>query len=162
MSNRAVVMVDLDDTLFDTNHRAHLMPAGLGSPDKADWDAYHLACTNDAPIQWTINLARYYSTIYNVHIVSGRGTVAWSETVSILARYDIPYAGLHMRLRGDPTKNPVFKRNVAESIMDVFDTVIAFAMDDHPGVALELGKIGIPTLVVQRPESKNFGMVGAF
>lgn len=147
------VLVDLDDTLADTDHRHHLLGTSK-SPSADDWDAYHLACGNDKPIPWTIALVRSWAPSHNVALVSGRGVIAHDPTVDWLNRYDIPYHSLTLRSKGDHTSNADFKGRVASELLSQGHAIL-LGLDDHPNVIQRYQSMGIPGLWVSRPESRH-------
>ena len=106
-----VVMSDLDGTLANVDHRLHHI---LEPP--ADWEAFFLACGDDAPIERTISVLRHlHAAGYEIVIVSGRGDVAREETVAWLERYRVPCDRLLLRRRGDDRPDDAIKRDLVEA-----------------------------------------------
>lgn len=147
MPSIETILVDLDDTLCQTNARHHLATAGL-------WNAYSLACTDDAPIPFTIDLVRHWSAYYDIHLVSGRGDIALDQTIAWLKAQGVPWDGITLRQDGNRDNNTKFKRKVALMIQ-AGGRKVSWAMDDNPGVVPVYAKLGIATLLVDRPESPH-------
>jgi hypothetical protein len=140
------VLVDLDGTLADTAHRAHLL-----NKKPRDWSAYSKACGDDSPIDAVISAVKgLHEEDWRVVIVTGRTQDSMAETEHWLKYHGVPFDNIFMRPSGDTRKNPDFKRSVAEKLLkDGF--TIGLAIEDHPGVAAVYAELGIPTLVVARP-----------
>lgn len=75
------VIVDLDGTLADINHRVHMVKS-----EKPDWDAFFNACVNDTPNSWCVELIRSMGLRNKVLIVSARSKIVEMETRQWLAR----------------------------------------------------------------------------
>lgn len=93
------VVFDLDGTLADIEHRAHLI-RGTTEPD---WPGFYRACVHDKPItpaiQVLLALAR---DGHRVEVWSGRSNEVLGETLTWLddQRVRVPYT-LRMRQEGD-------------------------------------------------------------
>ncbi len=92
-----VVIFDLDGTLADITHRLHYIK-GEG---KKDWDAFHAACMDDAPIHELIAVAKTVSEVFPIHIVSGRTDTVRLQTSHWLNANGVPAKTLWMRKAGD-------------------------------------------------------------
>lgn len=157
------LLIDLDDTLCATNHRHHLAvkARAMDSTSGTDsvkrgantdaWIEYSMACADDPPIDFTIDLVRHWAASYDIHLVTGRQVVAYDLTVKWLENERVPWDGLTMRKVGNRESNANYKRNVALKLRQG-GAEIAWAMDDNAGAAEAYAKIGIPTLVVDRPD----------
>jgi hypothetical protein len=65
---RDTVVVDLDGTLANIDHRTHLV-----KKEKPEWDAFYAACDKDTPNDWCVNLINALLVdTYRVVIVSAR------------------------------------------------------------------------------------------
>lgn len=144
---RPVVVFDLDGTLADTRHRAHLIAKG-GDADP-DWHAYSLACPNDTPIAGAVELARLLDNLgCSIVLVSGRSDAAYDETVGWLDVHGVPYDALHMRAAGDHRPNEVIKAELAVALS--LEAAIALWVDDYPTAVDALTAASIPALLVAR------------
>lgn len=141
------VLVDLDGTLCDTSGRAHLL-----DKKPRDWEAYSLACGDDKPIPFAIEVVQDLADRgHRIVISTGRGIVARKQTNAWLLRNGVPWHTIFMRKVGDMRRNPELKRERAEQVMR--ESRVLFALEDHPAVVREYAALGIPSLVVARPEA---------
>jgi uncharacterized HAD superfamily protein len=137
------VVVDLDGTLCDTSKRAHLL-----DKKPRDWEAYSNACGADEPITEVVDVVRsLFASRWDIVLVSGRGSGARAQTVAWLDKHDVPFNALYLRPDGDYRSNPELKRELIAGL----DADLA--IDDHPGVAKAYAELGVPTLIVARPNA---------
>lgn len=142
-------LVDLDDTLCDTSHRHHLAAAG-------EWEQYSLECGGDMPIPFTIEIVNFWAGQGDdIHLVSGRSEVAYPQTIEWLESNRVKWSGITLRSVGNRDHNAKFKRKCALMLLSKGADIVC-AMDDNPEVVEPYGKLGIPTLLVDRP-SKTWG-----
>ncbi len=88
-----LVIFDLDDTLANTAHRAHLIP---------DWSAYLAASVNDTPIAAVAAIFYdHFVASRDMWIVSARGEEVREQTEDWLYQQGIYYNKLLMRAVGD-------------------------------------------------------------
>ena len=143
------ILVDLDDTLCDTSHRHHLVEEG-------NWRQYSLECGGDAPIEFTIEMVNLWAGAgYDIALVSGRDEVARDFTIEWLKDNHVHWHGLYLRQEGDRSHNAKLKRKIALMLI-AKGAKILWALDDNPEVVESYGKLGIATLLVDRP-SKTWG-----
>ncbi len=140
MSERDIVVFDLDDTLADGSHRSHLIPVESLRGTASNWDRFSLACENDQPITPNIHLLVALSHHYRIFILTSRGDVAYAETVSWLGRHNIPYDRLLMRGEREHRPPAAIKLDWLNSIGP--DSVLC-AFDDNPQVCNAIRSIGI-------------------
>lgn len=141
------LLLDLDGTLCDTRHRAHMVKG----TSKPDWDAYSLACYADRPVPGVMDLVcRMWAHGAKVIILSGRGQVAYARTTKWLDDHaHFEWERLYLRSPGDEDTNPVYKTKVVRSLRaDGYEDLLA--IDDYPKVAEALAAIGVPTVLVAR------------
>lgn len=76
---RETVIVDLDGTLANIDHRLHFIKC-----EKPDWDSFYAACMNDTSNDWCVALIQSLTIGYprDVKIVSARSRVVEKETRS--------------------------------------------------------------------------------
>lgn len=86
-----VALVDLDGTLSNASHRLDLLP---------NWDAFHQASIDDAPVWDVINLVNCLSDC-EVVVITERPEKARPITEEWLARYKVRYDRLLMRSDND-------------------------------------------------------------
>ena len=97
------VVFDLDGTLANTDHRAHLVAA-------KDWRGYFAACDLDPPHSHVMAVA--YALIdagHEVEIWSGRSDEVRDKTEAWLAQYGLGDLPLKMRQAGDHTADEKLK-----------------------------------------------------
>lgn len=102
---RKAVIVDLDGTLCDVEHRNHLV-----KKKPARWNEYFLACHLDPPKENVVEVVRCLTNCHDIHIFSGRGDVARDLTEAWLEKHEIAYESLTMRHEGDRTPDQILKR----------------------------------------------------
>jgi hypothetical protein len=87
------VILDLDGTLCDINHRLHHIEG-----DNKNWDAFYADCVHDTPKAPIIELAAMCDDAgHRVIISSGRSEKVRTETEKWLEDQGVVYAELHMR-----------------------------------------------------------------
>lgn len=140
MSNSDIVVFDLDDTLADTRHRAHLVPHPDMQGYAPNWDRFSRACGRDAPIMANIALLVALSRDYRIFILSSRGEVALAETAAWLARHNIPYDRLLLRRDNEHQPPEELKR---DWITNIGPSNVLCAFDDNPAVCATIRALGI-------------------
>jgi hypothetical protein len=109
-TNKDVLICDLDGTLTDTAHRAHMITG-----DNPDWDGFFLASEADPPKPDIIQLVTSMALQgYYIHLFSGRGAIAKDVTLAWLRRHDVPFNALTMRPIGDHTPDEQLKQSWCE------------------------------------------------
>lgn len=151
------VMVDLDGTLFDTNHRQHLV-------DKGDWDGFHSLHTGDEPILPMIQMVKSYieHKDYHVVFVTGRTVTYEESTIKQLNHYFNGDYSLRMRQEGDYRPAATFKREVVSNYLlntrHLYKPSIAF--DDHKACIEMYTNLGFVTChVAQKPKEEIYHAV---
>jgi hypothetical protein len=106
------VIVDLDGTLALDSHRAHHLQT-----EPRDWDSYFRLCSSDKPNTDVITLVNMlYDEGYDIHILSGRRDDCYLETVDWLAKHEVGYTYLQLRLTGDREQDHVLKPRWAQNL----------------------------------------------
>lgn len=71
-----VIVVDLDGTLCDVEHRRHLVKG-----PRRDYERFHALCVEDPPNKWCVKLIETFQNAgFTIRIVSGRPTSVDKET----------------------------------------------------------------------------------
>jgi len=92
------IIVDIDGTLANIQHRAHL----LVGRDSKEWCNFESGCVDDGVYEWAVNLVRMYKDVgYKILLVSGRTESVRHETECWLKLHNIPYDELHLRPVGN-------------------------------------------------------------
>ncbi len=104
-----IVVVDLDGTLANIDHRLHLIKR-----EKPDWDGFFKACVDDTPNEWCVELINKMADSDNlwVRIVSARSRVVEKETQQWLLKHLSPGADWNLemlRAEGDYTPDDELK-----------------------------------------------------
>lgn len=133
-----IVIVDIDGTLADLNHRLH----NIANPGQKDYRAFHAQVHLDKPIQGVIDWvhAIRMSEEFEIVIVSGRGDECAIATEDWLLRNEVIYDHLFMRRGGDYRDDAIIKQEVLDAIKTSYRNQIieepkfAFVIDDRPRV----------------------------
>ena len=126
MSKKKAIIVDIDGTIADNNHRTHLIEG-----KKKDWEQFFEKMVDDKPIEENIHLIRKsFNQGLNVLIVSGR-----YERHECLTRLWLDkYLGIDdylLFLRKDNDKRPSFKvkKEILKQLREKY--FIKYAFDDN-------------------------------
>lgn len=125
------VLVDIDGTVADLEHRKHLVRS-----KPKNWPAFNRAIPNDSPIHQTITVVNALKASgMQIVFCSGRGsesrevTEAWLRDV---AKFDFPLV-LFMRAERDNRSDDIVKSELLDQIIaEGFDP--QFVIDDRPKV----------------------------
>jgi hypothetical protein len=129
------IIVDLDGTLCDIEHRKHFIISESGElKDKPDWDGFNAECINDTPVAAISELMDLYSNAgFHILILTGRDQKYESETRQWLMDNDIPWAQICMRETGDYRSDFTIKhQHYIEQIAPHFD--VRFVLEDRKAV----------------------------
>ncbi len=139
MSNKNIVIFDLDGTLADLGARVHHVRG-----ETQDWNAFYGALSQDTPIAPVIALYRklWDHTDYDIVILTGRPERYRHETLAWLARHDIPVKRLLMRQDGDDRHDDVVKEDVLREIQAQGQDV-AFVVEDRNSVVAMWRRNGV-------------------
>lgn len=86
-----VVVFDVDGTLMDENHRAHLR-------EEKKWDEYFELCHLDTPIPEAVKLLKEYKEKgYEIWIMTGRKETVKEKTIQSLQEAGIEFDNIKMR-----------------------------------------------------------------
>lgn len=148
-----IITVDLDSTLADTTHRAHM----LLEDGTNDWDAYSQACSGDAVLAGVATLVRILSSLgAEVYALSGRKVSANSHTIEWLQRHEIPISRVYLDDSdcGDydnPFDHATYKLSKLREIECSMGADVVLHIDDWPLVHKVFEESGIPTICVKAP-----------
>lgn len=123
------IIVDLDGTLANIEHRTHLIRC-----DKPDWRSFYRSCVSDTPNEWCVSLVQSLCSYgFKVLIVSARSKEVEFETNAWLAKClgsnDRVKWDLHiLREVGDYTPDHILKKRWLSSYGK--DNIL-FAIDDR-------------------------------
>ena len=147
MMKKALV-VDLDGTLCNNNHRLHhLYKFDESKKEKFDFNLAYSGIPKDDINNWCLELMNlYHQTGYSIIIMTGRHN--WDKvkinTSIWLDKFKVPYDELYFR-QDDELVNSDMKRAYYEQyIKDRYDIVLA--IDDEIKVVEMWRSLGIPCL----------------
>ena len=113
VSEKTLVIVDLDGTLADGNHRLH----HIHPKETRNWDKFYEECSLDTPHTDVIELVRALRDYgMTVIILTGRREETRKETQQWLAHYGIPYEILIMRPKGNHEDDHKWKPGVLATL----------------------------------------------
>jgi len=124
MSERPVVICDIDGVIADCTHRLKFIES-----KPADWDAFFEACSEDAPLEPMIRLLRAMDDEFDILYVTGRPERVRLKTILWMTHHDVPLEhsnDLFMRKDGDhrqdfAVKAEIFDKHIARDIHAVFE-----------------------------------------
>lgn len=142
MSDQTLYIMDIDGTLMDNSHREHLLPVGCGSTTE-QWDAFNLACIDDAPIahMWQL-MGELMRHGHHILFLTGRSEICQRETRMSLIKADRELLGDHhqvdkvisaqliMRQPDDHRPAAEFKRYVLQAVSAVEGRRLVLVDDD--------------------------------
>src|SRR5258708_40079885 len=129
------IICDLDGTLFNIEHRLHLL-------EEKRFDEFYAACKDDTPNEWCVELLNALifgnrndcSPQYNLMFISGRSEVVREETqrqLTLLGLYDLP---LYMRPKSNHYADYKFKSRLFDNIPALCEADILFVIEDRTRV----------------------------
>lgn len=123
-----IVIVDLDGTLFNNDHR---IPLITGMPKR--WDKYHDACTEDVVNDWCLRLVQSLSKSCDIVFITGRPDNYRAKTENLLRDIHIDEYTLYMKPAGDHRTDFEFKAAIYDTHLK--DKEVLFALDDRKRTA---------------------------
>lgn len=135
------IIIDLDGTLSDSNHRQHFMTG-----KKKNWKAFYEGLSEDPVNYWCDQLLwAFYETKHKIILVTGRPAEHKQRSIDWLNKKDLIWDEFFTRASGDFRPDYVVKeeiyRNHIEPIYDVL-----FAIDDRKQVVDMWRRIGVTCL----------------
>lgn len=107
-----IVICGLDGVLALLEHRLRFL---YGEEGERDWDRFHAACPQDMPnLPLAQRLGQARSEGMPVVLITGRSAQVRTQTEQWLARWQIGYDALWMRMPGDFTPAAQFKSRLVE------------------------------------------------
>jgi len=126
------IIVDLDGTLADVEHRLHFLKGAT-----KDWDGFFGACSDDRPIWPVINMVNFLSVGMGengrVLIFSGRSNSVQEKTEAWLSRYVSFDYELVMRAKSDHRPDYLVKKDFTTE-MGLTPADILCIIDDRRSV----------------------------
>ena len=141
MSKHKAIIVDLDGTLCDVEHRVHHVKS---KPKK--WGAFNQAMDQDKPYFWCIELiAAMKARDYKIYFVTGRDENFRKMTTKWLSRHNVHYDELHMRRDQDFREDSEVKEEIYVHKIEKNSQVL-FVVDDRKSVVERWRKLGLTCL----------------
>ena len=157
--SRTVVTFDLDSTLASTEHRRNLLPTGLESSEltAGAFIPYSLACDKDPVVPGPQALFHVLQEYAEVWVVSARSGHAMEKTVTWLHKYGMRPSGVILEGDEDRVSTHGWHGRYKAAAMQHVEKLTGqrpwLHVDDVPGLTPDLAEVGVPLLVVQRPEA---------
>jgi hypothetical protein len=138
MNKPRAIIVDIDGTLSNSDHREHLIHNGKR-------DQYFDLVGYDDLNDWCADLINQYKQNHKIILLTGRPERVRGDTVSWLEFFDVPFDLLIMRGDQDREQGFVYKKKIFMTRLEpVFD--IRLVVDNDPLICEMFRKIGIPAL----------------
>ncbi len=135
------IIVDLDGTLFNTDHRVHHV-----ENKPKDFAAFEAGITDDTLNMWCYNLVTTYNRAgYAIILLTGRYKRAIPDTRLMLSKYRVPYDQLFHRMDDDKRPDSDVKKEVYEKKIAPFYG-IEFVLEDRKRVVKMWRDMGITAL----------------
>lgn len=135
------ILVDLDGTLTDVDHRVHHV-----QKEKIDWRAFSEGMSDDSLNLWCAEIiVAMADRGYKIIFVTGRSESYRQRSESWLCRHKISYDELYMRRSKDRREDSVIKEEIyLKSIRDSHD--VLFVLDDRLSVVKMWRELGLVCL----------------
>lgn len=138
-----VVIFDIDGTLMDETHRAHLRQEGK-------WDEYFDMCHLDTPIEKIVQLTHaYHDKGYEVWLLSGRSISCEEKTLTSLKEHSVYFD--QIKLRGKDVMIPDYVLKPAWVSKYIGLERVEVVYDDTPSVIEGFRKKGLNVIDVTDP-----------
>lgn len=130
-----MIIADLDGSLFNNHHRAHLIPGDKSAV--INWSEFNKACANDLPISETIDFVKHQAltTGQAIVFVTSRGADSRKETAMQLFNHFGGFRDceLIMRPMNDSRSSVEYKSEVFNDLTKQYDEPF-LVIDDQPEV----------------------------
>lgn len=137
MSDKFTIVIDLDGTLANIEHRLHFLKC-----DKPDWDSFYDNCDKDIVNDWCKEISNnFYSSGYRINIVSARRDTEYSKTYDWLIKNKVKFSNLIMLRNGDDNTPDVELK--LRWLKEQDKSKILFVIDDRQRVVDMCGKNGL-------------------
>lgn len=145
MRTKAII-VDLDGTLANTEHRQHHLEGG-----KKNWKAFNEGCSLDTPNNWCVSLVQAMVSYNNASpiFITGRSMEYHDATMDWIKKHCFPYGGrfwLFMREKGNYEKDTDLKKRLYEEHVETQNLDILFVLEDRKAVVEMWRSLGLVCL----------------
>lgn len=123
------ILVDLDGTLCDVDHRVHHVQG-----DKKNWKAFNQLLVHDKLNHWCFELMEAMTTRgYKIIFVTGRNELLRAPTEEWLVKHSVKYEHLYMRGILDNREDADVKEDIYTLMIEQKYQVL-FVVDDRKSV----------------------------
>lgn len=140
MTEREYILVDMDDTLFSTKHREHLIDHS--------WDAFHAEAHRDEPLWDVFNVIKILGDHYHIIGVTARPERYRAPTIEKLLQHGKKLHALLMRPDDNYDPSPALKVYLVQCYFEGDLSKVKLIIDDHPGVIAAFRELGVTGLLV--------------
>jgi hypothetical protein len=137
------IIVDLDGTLCNAEHRKH----HVETDGKKNWEAFYSNLVHDIPNEWCQLIIDKFDSdgSSDIIFVSGRPDSYRELTVQWLRKHSLARHKLLMRMAGDFRKDSIVKEEIyKEQIEPLYD--VLFCIDDRKQVVDMWRSLGLTCL----------------
>jgi hypothetical protein len=140
LSKLPVIIVDVDGTIANIDHRLHLL-----KEEGDHWSKFFSGMAGDSVNNWCKELIEHMKGDYGILLVSGRPDNFRTVTEGWLNDNNISYDGLYMRQAGDRRPDSQIKQDIyLNNIKETFD--VLFVVDDRKAVVDMWRSLGLTVL----------------
>ena len=143
-----VIIFDLDGVLFDSTHRAELVPDKSLQHLRSAWQPFNDACDGDLVIPAGKLLLGALAATRPIFFLTSRPYLVFDKTVKAIKDADIDNLGvfkLYMRM-ADDCRPPVEFKNAMIALLMREGCIPILAVDDDPEILAMYKCHGIPSL----------------
>lgn len=135
---RKAIIVDIDGTLANSDHREYILEHG-------NRDGYFDAADGDTVNDWCADLIDQYRGSHAIILLTGRPEKIRDLTTFWLNDYDIPYDMLIMRGENDREQGHIYKDKIYQNYLrHRYD--VRLIIDNDPKIIEKFRSMGIPAL----------------
>lgn len=149
-SKKKAIIVDIDGTLANSDHREHVLEHG-------NRDKYFDLVDGDTLNDWCADLIdKYKESGHAVILLTGRPERVRGVTENWLKDYDVQYDQLIMRGDQDREQGHIYKEKIYDNhLSDKFD--VDMIIDNDPKIIEKFRRMGIPALEYEQEQSLDEG-----
>ncbi|HYP25450.1 MAG TPA: hypothetical protein VE262_01915 [Blastocatellia bacterium] len=125
--NRKSVIVDIDGTLADVDHRLHHIRG-----KRKKWKKFFSLMSEDEPIKEVVEQVKELAKDHDIYVVSGRPDDYLEVTLAWLKLHEVPFKDLYMRESGDYRPDFVVKQEILDAHFDKEN--VELVIEDRPSV----------------------------
>ena len=144
MSEKKIVICDIDGTIADNNHRQHFLEG------KKDWEAFFSSADQDKPIKNIIQeIISLQKKDHEIIFVSGRPSLYRTLTKKWLEKFFNFKINLYMRKNGDKRNKVLVKQDIFNNELKKKNTRIEIVFENDKDLAEMWAKMGLKVFFVE-------------